>query len=525
MDSPLLSFRVLALGPFGTNPAAASRESVTWFKDESIDEIVGHVGVSVRVEVPRTLHEDGYLELSIGSYKDFRPDRIVSTNMTLKNIVEARDLALGMINQGVERHKIIDRLKQVPELTGLDLPISTKTHSPQQKVSSSVEELLKIVALGDEQKERAGKNKDIINAIDKVLQGYLEAIYSSRTFRSLEATWGGAKLLWDVGRGIESVELGLIDIGDQAPEEILDILVTSLPLDLPSLIIFDWAMDNSARSLGLLERIAELCDTMLVPGIVEISPRFFQLDRWEEIEKRPYLPHYLEEQAFAKWQSLKRKSGSRWLCAACNRVLARLPYGGGDQQSKIPFAEKELLWLSPVWALAALAAKSTQEFGWPSRMTDWKNCVLEDLPVWQVNSKMALPTEAVFTQDRITQFARAGIVALCSVPNRDFAFVAFDNMVGGASLGYQLLLTMTAQFLMWCKDNFAERLSPEELRDSIEGILILAWQKRGYDMTEKITVSVTPSPKEEKYIVGVKLDLPRNVLRGEDNSISLEIPW
>jgi len=524
MDTPLLAYRVLAIAPLGIQPDSGEGKHIRWFRGESVDEIIAELGISTRVSVPRDMHEDGSLDLAFQSFRDFRPDKILLANEFTKRIKEARDLAHKALREGRDKNQVIAGLRQVPGLERLDFSTTTKSSPSSGKNSSSVEEILKMVAIPDEQRKGREASRDILEPIDALLGQYLGILYGSESMRRLESAWTGVKILSTTARGTENVEIGFVDCTDTPLEEILDSLLASLPLDLPSLILFDSSFDNTPRSFALLEKIAELCGMLLVPGVVEVSPKFLGLEAWDELHKRPYLPHYLQEQAYAKWQSLKKKPDAQWLCACCNRLLARLRYGAEIASREIPFSEREYLWVSPVWGMGALSIQSMAKWGWPSRITDWRNCRLEDLPVRQVSAKAAFSTEAAFGEDRVAQFAKAGIIVLSSMPNTDVAFVPFDNTVGMTSLGFQLLLCTSAQFLMWCRDHFADDLPMSEIESGIRDILTLIWHKKGYDISDKIDVRMGKMDKEGKAVVGLNLELPREVLpRG--GTISLEMPW
>ncbi|MBW1732413.1 MAG: type VI secretion system contractile sheath large subunit [Deltaproteobacteria bacterium] len=525
MDTPLLSFRILAIGPFGSKAASDLAKPIHWFTNESLDEILDQLQVSVAVSVPRSLCEDGSVELRFRSFRDFRPERILTTSPFLKNILDAREYVKRAVADGVARERIVTKLNQWPGLPELDLSVTPK--KPAQKkapASSAVEELLKMVAIPDEKKKGGGEQKELLDSIDGLLGEVLGILFASPELRELEAAWSGVKILHESARNVDHAQLGFVDLAERPLEEILDGLLSSLPLDLPTLIILDRGFDYSPRSFQLLEGVAQLCENLLVPAVVEISPEFLQLKRWEDLDKRPYIPHYLEDQAYAKWQGLRKKSSSQWVCAICNGILARYPYGSENPSGTVPFAEDDPLWVSPVWVIAALATKSMKQWGWPSRIADWKNCRLEDLPVRQVSPKAAFPTETAFSEDRILQFAKAGIVSVGSTVNRDVAFIPFDTTIGGTTLGYQLLLAMSAQFLMWCKDHFAEDLEPSEIEQGIRDILILLWEKRGYDMKDRIQVTVARSEKDGPARVALVMEPPSQVLSKADR-ISLEILW
>ena len=71
-----------------------------------------------------------------------------------------------------------------------------------------------------------------------------------------------------------------------------------------------------------------------------------------------------------------------------NRFLTREPYGDESPPRTAFFREPAPLWISPVWALGTLIAKSVSAYGWPSRFTDYRRIALEDLAVHSVEDEM-----------------------------------------------------------------------------------------------------------------------------------------
>ena len=195
MDTSVLAFRVLAIGPFGTTAPSGHGERIRWFKGESIEEMMAELGVSVKVSVPRELHEDGFLELSLQSFKDFRPDRLLMANEFTKSIKEARESAAEALKRGQSKDQVMATLRQVPGLEKLDFPSSKGGAGASKKPSSSVEEILKMVAIPDEQKEGRDTEAQILQSIDGVLGRYLQAFYASEELRALESAWTGSRPL------------------------------------------------------------------------------------------------------------------------------------------------------------------------------------------------------------------------------------------------------------------------------------------------------------------------------------------
>ena len=91
----------------------------------------------------------------------------------------------------------------------------------------------------------------------------------------IESVWQGIEYLLRQGMGNGEMSLEIIPVS----QDTLDDLMTHLIEHLPSLILVDLPLDNSPRSLGLLEKIALFSETLLVPTLCWITPQFFYLIR------------------------------------------------------------------------------------------------------------------------------------------------------------------------------------------------------------------------------------------------------
>ena len=383
---------------------------------------------------------------------------------------------------------------------------------------------MKMVALPDEKGEEEAKTKGFVDVFDHLLRKLLKAVYRDPGFRALESVWRGLELLYNTSHGADNVKIGLAHVSRSTLEEDLKALMLHLPVDLPSLIIIDIPFDSSPRSTALLEQVADLASSLLVPVVTWVEPKFFNLRAWDEVDKLPFLTHYLEEPHFGKWRSLCKNPASQWVSVTCDRFLARFPYGPGNPGGPVTFDEDLYLWVSPVWAVGGLIAKSQKEFGWPTKFTHWQKIFLPDLAVHQINSTTSIPLEVSFAEDRLRQFVKAGLMPLACAVNKDTVFCPFDRTLHGGSLSYQLFLSKITQLLLWCKDNFPSGLEAEQIQQGIINVFSSFWEKTGYQISDRLNVSVYKPDAESQGQVTLTIDPPKELLSVGDKVV-LELPW
>lgn len=331
-------------------------------------------------------------------------------------------------------------------------------------------------------------------------------------------------LLRQVSAGDSDIRIEIVPVSDNSLNNTLAVLAAEIIDAPPSLILVDLPFDSSPGNLELLESIAQFSEMLLVPAITWIRPEFFHIDSWQNIRSLAFLPHYLEAGPFARWQSFKKTPSARWLTVACNRIAARYPYGKDNQPRRIPFEEKHLSWISPVWALGSLIGRSFIEVGWPTRFTDWQTIRLEDLPLNTEDPKKPLPTEANFDRDRIDQFIRSGIIPLAVVQGQDIAFVPDEATAGGISLGYQLFVSRITQLLLWCRDHFEKGIKGADLEAELKQAFRFFWETSGYSGPESLDILVGNPDPDGRVPVRIALESSRQILASRDK-VALDFSW
>jgi len=521
MQIPSLPFKILALGSFRPLEERAWDQNPIPVGKANVDQVLEDLSLSLDIPLPGDLCPPLGLPLHFKKLKDFHPDRILENTPFLKNILDAKRFIEISKTRGLSEEETFQRLLTWP---GFPQNIELKPRKPKGPPTNAVENILEMVAVPGEGPAPPREAQSLLEQMDAFLQRILKHILADENFRNLESVWQGLRLVLRQGSRNGDLSLEVVPISFETLAETLDGLMGRLIQDLPSLLIIDLPFDNSARSIEYIEKISLFAETLLVPVIIPITPKFFYLQSWEDLPKIPFLPHYLQEPAFAKWRHFKETPSSRWVALTCNRLLARYPYGPNNETRLVRLEESGSLWISPVWALGSLIGQSFLKTGWPTRFTDWQEIRLEDLPLRPTGGNQLISTEAAFSEDRISQFIRAGITPLVSSLNQDFAFVPAETTVAGGSLGYQLFLSRITNFLFWCKDHFPPDLEASAIETGLQRAITLFGEKTGPFPSSNLDVSVARPKPGEPAIVKVLLQPPRQILPSGDK-VELEFHW
>jgi len=521
MQIPSVPFKVLALGPFTPQEKAPPHQDPIRIDPTSLDQVMEKLNLSVSISLPQNLCRWDHLSLDLKRFKDFHPDSLIENHPSLKNLLEARKFIEEAKTRGLSEEETYRHLKEWP-----DLPVEIRFEPtrPSEGVSSPVDHILKMVAIPGEGQISPPESQPFAAQIDLVLRQILRYLFSDPDFRNLESVWQGLQFLMKQAGADKNIIFEIVPVSFDALEEALNHLTVSLIDELPSLVLLDLPFDNSPRCLELLEKVALFSETLLVPTLCWITPKFLYLDQWEELGRLPFLPHFFDEPAFAKWRRLKESSSSKWMAVTCNRFLIRYPYGPDNRPKLVRFDELEYPWIPPVWAAGSLILQSLLKTGWPTRFTDWQSIRLSDLALHMIEGNRGIPTETNFSEERIDQFIRGGIIPLISPLNKDFAFIPKETTAGGSSLNYQLFLSRVTQFLFLCKDHFEKDIEPSLLEERLKSAFSLFWERSGGIHPGGFEVSAKKPKPGNPTLVRIVIEPSRQIL-SSGQSVELELNW
>jgi len=498
-------YTILALGPFCPVPETGFSLNIIPVETTTLQEAFGQLSPRLWIPAPADICPPGGLTLQPSGPRDFTPDGLIRTTPYLKDLCDAGEfVAKGHIS-GAAPADIATQVQSAWPHLPLDLSISTVSAYGEQTTrhDSAIDDILSMVAMsggtdqGGPGPKSAGGPGDWKRQIDSLLSANIACIFRNEEFRVFEAAWRGVECLVRQGGVKENgtTVLKIIPVSAAALPATLESLASELAADTPDLILIDLPLDNTPGGVETLERIAALAATLLTPAAAWITPAFFHLNNWRELHRLSYLKNHIDNAVYAKWRKLREQQSGQWLTLTCNRFLTRAPYGENNRPRSVAFTEQELLWISPIWALGTLAAQSVNQFGWPSRLTDYMRVRMKDLAVSIQEDETAAATETIFPDDRIRQFVEIGITPLTGAPGQDTAFMPKAAVASGESLLSQMFFSRIVGFLIRLRDAYEESDRETEPVSFVTEALMAFFEATGQEPPDDLSVTVGPYPE------------------------------
>jgi type VI secretion system protein ImpC len=518
---PVAPFTILALAPFAPQPAEGYKPRVAEADIYSLDEAVAAVAPRFWIDVTKGACPEGGLTVGITRMADFKPAGITASTPYLAGLQAAAEYLRAARSANTPPAEAAANVRASWPGLPLDLGLSPAREAPQ--VGSAVDDILAMVATeASPAPSGGGSGMAAWQAqAETLLARCLAAVFADPAFRAAEAAWRGAECLArkagikQGGRG----RMKLVSAGPETLEAALAGLMVELAADVPHLTIIDHAFDNTPASLELLNAVAAYADALLAPTAVELSPAFFRLDSWDQLSRLGYLPHALDDAAFAKFRKLRAHAGAARLCALVNRFLTRAPYGSGNPAKPVEFAEAGALWLSPAWGLATLCAKSVAGHGWPTRFTDSMEIRVEELAVADSGQGPA-PTQGLFGENRIAELIESGITPLVAAKGKDYAIIPRQTCLDGGSLIFQLFFGRVVSFLLDRREAYEEGV--QDPAGYVRAALFELFNQTNQTPPPDLTVEAS-TDKEGRTVLAIGFTPPRQVMGGE--RLSFTFGW
>lgn len=511
-------YTILALGPFSPVPETGSSVPVISVETPTLQEAFRQLSPRLWVPAPADICPPGGLTLQPDSLKDITPDGLIRTTPYLKDLYDAGEFIAKGHTGGADPGDIAAQVQSSWPHLPLDLSIPTASAQPAVRRGSAIDDILSMVAMpGGEPPGRprsTGGPAGWKRKVDDLLSANITCIFKNEEFRDFEAAWRGVECLCRRG-GVQEeggkVALKIVPVSAATLPATMESLAVALAADTPDLILIDQPLDNSPGGVETLERIAAFAATLLTPAAAWITPAFFHLGNWRELHRLPYLKNHLDDAVYAKWRKLREQPSGQWLALTCNRFLTRAPYGENNRPRSVAFAETEPLWISPVWALGTLAAQSINQFGWPSRLTDYMHARLKDLAVSVRDDETAAATETIFPDDRIRQFVEIGITPLAGAPGQDTAFMPKTAVASGASLLSQMFFARIIGFLIRLREDYEENGEGAEPVRFVMEALTAFFEATGQEGPDDLWVTAGPREEEATLPLEIAFTPPRAV--------------
>ncbi len=516
-------FKILCLAPFHPDPERIWQGPPLPVDRFNIDEVIDQLQIRFFLPLDQHLCPAGGIALRFDTLKSMHPDGLAKSNAYLSRLLQLKEYLKNARRQGVGAARIREELRQWPDMP----PIAILEDRPAGKAAAAagaLDNLLSMVDLPGSPSTPAEAIRDEVHQIDVIVQQILDTVFRNPGFSQMERAWGGLRLLLQQSTSQADSRVSAAAMQADSMEQSLESLTAHVINDLPNVVLLDLPFDHSPLAMQRLSAAAQWAATLMVPMVAWVPVDFFQIQSWRQLTTLPFLPHHLDTPLYAKFSKLKASDEGQWLCLTCNRILARFPYGKDNPPRQVVFKENEKPWISPVWALGALITQSAEQTGWPTRFTDIQQFQLLNLALHTPDDSDPAATEVLLARDRLDQLSRAGFTPLSSEQGRDLAFCPKAVTINGNSLAFQLLLSLTTQFILWCKDHLPAQLGPDELRHQLEEALRQFSARSKPPGFEKIAVSTDVANPEGRIPVHFVLTPHPSVLPG-NQVIELRMDW
>ncbi len=514
MEKPRAAYTILVLAPFGEMIEETSRCSAVETDVFNLDEAVKKLHTPFWVSLPKDICPNAGVNILIDDLKSFKPAHLIKKVEYLALLKNAKDWVNNELKSGRSMGEIatdfLSRWPGIPvHVTKLEKTVG------QPPTSTKIDRLLDMVASSsmdtDSGKQLHDKN-DLVSQIDRLLEQALSHIVSNEVFRAREAVWRGVEILLKQGKIKKSrdIDCRLVCIRPDAFGEVLNDCIQELISRPPCLTLVDLPFDSSPRSVELLEKLMLFSETLMTPTVAWVNEKIFHLNDWGELGKLPHISHFMENSTFSKFRKLRAHSSADWILLTCNRFLGREAYRSETAIQGLRLEERHSCWLSPVWAVGALIARSISEFGWPNRFTEHHHVYLSDMPII-ADTKSFSCTEMRLSEDRLLQLVEAGFSPLVGPMRKDVVIMPRETNLSGRSFRFQLFLARILSFLFWCQEN----LSTEDLGNDIPGAIqrafALQWQKTGHVLPDDLKIVGFSEDDQDFVPLSIEMTPPTSV--------------
>ncbi|ACS78498.1 type VI secretion system contractile sheath domain-containing protein [Maridesulfovibrio salexigens] len=484
MHIELPSFKLLMLAPFSPTLATDNPPRIK-ADPSSIDQALAEINPSLDISLDRNHFPAASINISISRMADFRPKNI-SRTPEFKNITS-----------------------QMAE----DSPPSKQT-TPTPRSSAVLDDILSMVNSGQNDHPTATSSRH-----ERPKSELLQAVFADSVFRKMESPWRGLELLSrQVPSGSKvSVEFMLVPISENNLIPVLDKLEQELADSPPELILVDHSLNNSPRSMEILERIMDFAESMIAPAMVAFGPKFLELENWAEADKLPFIPTLLEGAEYGRWKTLRPQPSAGWIIGCAGTIMGRTmhsPEAGFEQTS---LSERGPLWTNSVWGAAALCTRSLSEHGRSTLFADHSSTRLDGLPL--AEGPRPAPINPPLGTERIKDFRQAGINVLAF--NGDQAFLIGATTIDGGPANLRFYLSGLIHFLILLST--AKRKEFSDIESQLTEAIALFLQQQGYPQPQDLSIK-KGEPSGETIPLEISITPGAEILPG-NAPISFGFNW
>lgn len=460
----------LVAGRFGLGERGKTLTLTRGDFNDAIEKLGLRVDASVRDSVGAG--DTVRVSLTIDSLKSFTIKHIIGavpelTDLAAKaeRIAKLKDPSVESLREIVGEGKLLDAMKAVlapdpqPEAvastpaTGDADAIFEKGEVQKPTAKSAISAFVKATSTSTTKKARPAA-RELRDLAEGAVWGMAADVLRSAEVQSMEQAWRGLRFL--VTECPKDAKMNVVVL-ETDPEHVIEDLEArdrAEDIDEPECIF----IPHDFASVDPLEALADMAEQELIPIVVGAAPGLFGCEHPQEIPdafdalgraKNDEPPEWPE-----RWNELRARESSRFLCAVANRVA--LHTEGSGAAARTAFG-------SGVWGIAAMLARSFRESGGFAQIFGKAGSL--SAPATHTLDRgsyadTAAPTEGFYPIAATETLARNGVLGLSAARNSDALVLAKAPCVSGAKdavpLPAQILTGRVVRFATWVKPQLPE---------------------------------------------------------------------
>ena len=255
------------------------------------------------------------------------------------------------------------------------------------------------------------------------LRGTIATLIEDETVRRAEAAWRGLKLLVDRLNFRKGARLSVLAAPKDALAEAVHYQILLPEYDHGTsrtplaTILLDHEITATSNDLNMLGDLAASGASLQVPVVASAAPIFFGLEAATDFSKLPPTTALLQQQPYARFQSIRKRPEASQLALAVPPFLLRPAYGKDHVDKAFGLSGGERLWGGAALLVGMAMAEAHKSRGWP---VAGGGQAVPDLEVR--NTRMgAMPLAASFSDSILDDLARAGILGFAGPLRTDRA--------------------------------------------------------------------------------------------------------
>lgn len=279
----------------------------------------------------------------------------------------------------------------------------------------------------------------LADRIDDMIQTNLQKVVQSKSIRALEASWRSLDAL---ASEVESNEV-IIDFMDVSKDQLGSDFQDHSSYVLNSALFrkvyveeYDryggrpfgtmiglYEFDSSEEDIDWLQTMSKVAAAAHCPFVAAVSPQFFDVTTWDELERKDDIEELLRLPKFGRWAAFRESHCAAYVGLTLPRYMLRSPYKPRDGKNElVRFTEEiktpeDYLWGNAAVLFARNMIRSFEGSGWCQHIAGpLGGGAIKGLPVHMVmhhgQEELQPPVEVEIADYRELQFANAGFIPL-----------------------------------------------------------------------------------------------------------------